>query len=81
MNKETSFIDNIRGKDQLIGFKIRWSSELGTRKPEILSKPRAETLTKCFEMIEKVYQKYGLLTSDSANERVFNTDESGFSHI
>ena len=45
MNKETSFVDNMPGTDWIIKFKKRWSAELGTRKPEILSKPRAENLT------------------------------------
>ena len=63
--RDTTFIENNPGKDWLIGFKKRWSNQLGMRNSEIISKSHAENLTaeasnKFFEMFRSIYNNKGI---------------------
>ena len=70
--------DNIAGKEWMISFLKRHEKEIRSRKPELLTKQRAEGLTKetmekFFDMYEKVLRKNDLLSSP---ERIYNIDET-----
>lgn len=73
------FKDNCPGEDWIIGFEKRWKGKLSKRKPELLTKARAEGLTESvvnafFQMYENVLVKNDLLDKP---HRIFNLDEAG----
>ena len=80
-----TFLDNSqRGKEWLIGFKKRWSKQLGIQKPEIISKSSpenltVETLNKLFEMVRSIYNEKSIFEDANAAKIIYNADESGFS--
>ncbi len=83
LGRHTAFKNNVPGKDWLIGFRRRHAKVISTRKPEIVSKARAENLTaetfkSFFALVESVYQEAGLFNDHEAEHRIFNIDESGF---
>ena len=83
LGKETPFKDNVPGEDWMISFKRRWQNRIRMRKPEVLTKARAEnlnevTLKSFFDMYQKVLSENGFFQSENAADRIFNADESGF---
>ena len=83
LGKQAVFKNNTPGKDWLISFKRRHSRDLTLRKPEILTKCRAEnltveTLSEFFAVVRDVYEENDILDDPNANRRIFNTDETGF---
>ena len=82
--RDTTFIENNPGKDWLIGFKKRWSNQLGMRNSEIISKSHAENLTaeasnKFFEVVRSIYNDKSIFQDANAAKRIYNADKSGFS--
>lgn len=75
------FKDNLPGKDWLMSFGNRWKKELGKRKPELLTKARAEGLSA--EVLDLFFEKYQQILEDNdlvnKPEQIFNLDESGLS--
>ena len=83
LGKKTTFKENIPGKDWLLGFKRSHAGQICQRKPEIVSKARAENLTAgtlndFYTMVKGVYEQVGLFDDPDAKQRIFNTDETGF---
>ena len=70
--------DNMPGKAWMISFLKRHEREIKSRKPELLTKQRAEGLTKetvekFFDLYEKVLRENNLMNSP---ERIYNLDET-----
>ena len=65
------------GNDWIRGFEKRWSDELGCRKPELLTKARAEGLSA--EVVSRFFEMYTELVQDNnlTPDRIFNLDETG----
>ena len=81
--KKTAFKDNIPGKDWLLAFKHRHTGQICQRKPEIVSKARAENLTAgtlndFYTMVKGVYEQAGLFDDPDAKRCIFNTDETEY---
>uniref|UniRef100_A0A1B6JFL2 DDE-1 domain-containing protein n=2 Tax=Homalodisca TaxID=139475 RepID=A0A1B6JFL2_9HEMI len=79
VGRKTPFKDDMPGYDFLRGFEKRWAHELSKRKPEILTKARAEGLSQFvvdefFKIYEQVLVENGL---ENHPERIFNLDETG----
>lgn len=73
------FKDFVPGPDWLRNFEKRWHEELRKRKPEILTKSRANAMTPYivnhfFDMYEELLNENNLL---ECPERIFNLDETG----
>ena len=83
--RDAAFTENNPGKDWLIGFKKRWSNQLGMKKPEIISKSctenlTAETLNKFCEMIQSIYNDKNIFEDANATKRIYIYNvEKGFS--
>ena len=68
----------------MIGFKKRWSNQLGMRNSEIISKSHAENLTaealnKFFEIVCSIYNDKSIFQDANAAKRIYNADKRGFS--
>ena len=65
------------GKEWIRGFERRWSDVLRCRKPELLTKARAEGLSA--EVINLFFEMYADLVHENhlTPDRIFNLDESG----
>ncbi len=84
LGKTTRFKENIPGEDWLASFSQRWKNRLTTRKPEILTKGRAEGLTNevvdtFFNMVEQVLKENNLEGAPDLAKRLHNSDEAGLS--
>ena len=82
LGKQTRFKDNIPGEDWLASFASRWKHRLTTRKPEILTKGRAEGLTNdvvntFFNLVEKSLKDNNMEDAPDLAERLHNCDEAG----
>ena len=80
--RKTQLKDNLPGEDWMISFTKKRSHRLSCRKPEVLTKARAAslsvpTLDKFFNLLLEVYSENGLLDADDAPERIYNCDETG----
>ena len=78
VGRKTPFKNNMPGYDFIVGFEKRWKDELVRRKPELLTKARAEGLSQ-FVVNEffTLYQQ--ILDENNLNghpERIFNLDET-----
>lgn len=79
--RNTPFKDNRPGPDWARNFEKRWEKEIGKRKPEILTKSRAECLSQ--HVVDTFFCTYEKVL-DEKNfrdhpERIFNLDEVGLS--
>ena len=77
------FKDNAPGNDWMISFRRRWGDRIRLRKPELLTKARAEnlnqeTLGKFFDMFHDVLSAENFFEDPNAADRIFNADETGF---
>lgn len=79
VGRETPFKDYVPGQDFLVNFEKRWKEDLSRRKPELLTKARAEGLSNfVVDEFFKLYQN--VLDENNLNdhpERIFNLDETG----
>ncbi len=82
LGKQTRFKENVPGDDWLASFRKRWQHRLTVRKPEILTKGRAEGLTNdvvsCFfDLVEAAIDEAGMKDASDLSERLHNCDEAG----
>eukprot|EP00795_Rhopilema_esculentum_P011062 gene11062-19921_t len=82
MGKVTRFKDNLPGEDWLILFRKRWKDQLTIRKPEILTKSRAEGLTHetvdaFFKLFQETLEQNYMSDALDLAERLHNCDEAG----
>lgn len=67
------------GKDWSQAFERRWAAQLGKRKPELLTKARAQGLSR--EVVDLFFEQYQAILTENgledAPERIFNLDETG----
>ncbi|XP_017302856.1 uncharacterized protein LOC108253432 [Diaphorina citri] len=76
---KSPFNNDTPGYDFMIGFEKRWSEQLTRRKPELLTKARAEGLTQF--VVDEFFNMYETILKDNNlenhPERIFNLDETG----
>ena len=82
--RKTQLKENLLEEAWMTSFKKKWSHRLSCRKPEILTKARAaslsvQTLDKFFKLLLELYSENGFLDNEDAKERMFDCDETGFS--
>ena len=66
-------------RDWIFDFKTRWNHKIRERNAEILSKKRAQSLTKSVEdsFFEKLEKKLNELQIKDKRTQIFNADETG----